>query len=221
MGRSTTSSTPRRVSSATTSGTKRAATSRCTSRVSAELHTPGRWHLALTVIGERHGEVGGGVDVDVAVAPGGGDHRHPAVLGEQLLELLAAARDDDVDQALEGDHLEQRLARPGDEGDRLGRQAGFEHRALHDLGQHAVGVFGRAAAAQHDGVARLQAEPGGVDGHVGARLVDDGDHAERHAHARELDAVGQPAPVFDLADRVGQRGQLADARGSLFEPVLV
>ena len=32
--------------------------------------------------GERHGEVGGRVHVDVAVAPGGGDHRHPAVLGD-------------------------------------------------------------------------------------------------------------------------------------------
>ena len=170
---------------------------------------------------KRHVKVGGGVDVDVAVAAGGGDHGHPAVLDEQLLELVAAARDDHVDQSFHGDELEQRLARTGDEGDRLGRQAGLEDRALHDLGQHAVGVLGGAAAAQHDGVARLQAEGRGVDRHVRPRLVDDGHHAERHPQAGELEPVGQPPAVLDLADRIGQGGDVAHAAGDLAQTVLV
>ena len=45
-----------------------------------------------------------------------------------------------------------------------------------------------AAAAQQDRVARLHAQAGGVRGDVGARLVDEADDAERHAHARDLES---------------------------------
>ena len=48
----------------------------CTSSVSAALQTPGRWILALSDDRQRLLEVGGGVDVDVAVARGGVDHGH-------------------------------------------------------------------------------------------------------------------------------------------------
>ena len=79
-----------------------------------------------------------------------------------------------------------------------------------DRRQHGVGVRRRRRAPQHDRVARLQAQRGRVDRHVRARLVDDGDHAQRHAGLADVEAVGQPAPVDDLADGVGQRG---DRRG--------
>ena len=46
----------------------RSATARWTTRDSAALHTLGRWVLALTTMVERHVQVGGGVDVHVAVA---------------------------------------------------------------------------------------------------------------------------------------------------------
>ena len=45
-------------------------------------------------------------------------------------------------------------------------------------------------AAQERGVARLQAEAGGVAGDVGPVLVDDRDDAERHPHPLDLEAVG-------------------------------
>ena len=82
-----------------------------------------------------------------------------------------------------------------------------------DRGQHRVGVRRRRRAAQHDRVARLQAQRGGVDRDVRPRLVDDGDDAERHAHLAHVEAVGQPLAVDDLADRVGQRGDVAHAVG--------
>ena len=45
------------------------------------------------------------------------------------------------------------------------------------------------AAAQDGGVAGLEAQPRGIRGHVRPRFVDDADHAERHAHAADLDAA--------------------------------
>ena len=213
---STRSSTPGLAQgAAATRGRNAGATSACTSSVSAALHTPGRWVLALRTIRSRRVEVGARVDVDVAVARGRVDDRHrrdpfsaafspspprgmirstTPVLGGQLGELLAPAAGD------------ERRARP-----RAGRPPSAASRG--DRGEHRVGVRGRRGAAQHDRVARLQAQRGGVDRHVRARLVDDGDDAERHAHLAHVEAVGQAPAVDDLADRVGQRGDRAHAVG--------
>ena len=51
----------------------------------------------------------------------------------------------------------------------------------------------------------------GVGRHIRPRLVDDADHAERHAHAGNLQAV-RPRPArHHLADRIGKRRHLAQA----------
>ena len=68
-------------------------------------------------------------------------------------------------------------------------------------------------AAQERGVARLQADAGGVARDVRAVLVDDRDHAERHPDALDLETVRALPPVEDLADRVGQRGDVAQPVG--------
>ena len=73
-------------------------------------------------------------------------------------------------------------------------------------------------AAQHDRVASLQAQRGGVDRDVGARLVDDRDHAERHAHLAHVEAVGQPPALDHLPDGVGQRGDRAYRGGDRGDP---
>jgi hypothetical protein len=68
-----------------------------------------------------------------------------------------------------------------------------------------------AAAAQDRRVARLEAQRARVAGHVRPALVDDADHAERHAHALDAQAV-RPLPLGDhRADRVRQRRDLLDA----------
>ena len=73
-------------------------------------------------------------------------------------------------------------------------------------------------AAQHDRVAGLQAQRGGVDRDVRPRLVDDRDDAERHAHLAHVEPVGQPVAVDHLADRVGQRRDRARAVGDRRDP---
>ena len=149
---------PRCLSSSTTCGRKAAATSRWTSSVSAALHTPGRWHLGVDDDAQRLLEVGRGVDVDVTVAPGGGDHRDLALVVQVVLELLsrrAASRGRRCRAARTSSSSSRRSV--AEIGYRLLRQARLDDGPLDDLGQDAVGVLRRAAAAQDDGVARLEA----------------------------------------------------------------
>ena len=70
-----------------------------------------------------------------------------------------------------------------------------------------------AAGAQQHAVAGLEADRGDIDRHVGARLVDRADHAERHAHAPHLQPVGAGQQILDLPHRVGQRGDRAHVPG--------
>ena len=122
-------------------------------------------------------------------------------LGGQLRELLAPAPRDEADAAL-------RQARRSTASAAIRASAAFE-------------CDRRGGAAQDDRVARLQAQRGGVDRHVRARLVDDGDDAERHAHLAHVEAVGQAVAVDHLADRVGERGDLADRRGAIAADALL
>ena len=84
-----------------------------------------------------------------------------------------------------------------------------------------VGLDGGRRTAQERGVARLQAQTGGVARDVGAVLVDDADHAERHPHPRHPQPVGADPTLGDLAHRVGQRGHLAQTLGHATDPALV
>ncbi len=69
-----------------------------------------------------------------------------------------------------------------------------------------VGVTGVAAAFQHAGVARFDAERENVGRDVGPRFADHADHAERHADLAQSHAVGT-GPLGDrLALRRGQSG---------------
>ena len=77
-----------------------------------------------------------------------------------------------------------------------------------DAVQGAIRVDRLLAAAEDRRVAALDAERGGVDRDVGPALVDHEDHAQRHADLAHVQAVGPAARADDLADRVGQGGDL-------------
>ncbi|MND53378.1 hypothetical protein D3C80_444140 [compost metagenome] len=174
----------------------------------------GRVTLGLGVVGHANGlvQVGGDVDVDVADAVQVLDHRHLGLAADALDQALAAARDYHVDVLGHADQRADGGAVGGlDHLHQFGRQLGLGQALLDAGGNGAVGMDGLGAAAQDGGVARLQAEAGGVDGHVRPRLVDDADHAQRYAHLADLDAGRQVAHVTDLADGVRQGGDLAQA----------
>ncbi len=99
----------------------------------------------------------------------------------------------------------------GDHLDRVGRQSRLGKRAAHDLDDRGVRAGCRRRATQQHGAAGLEADPCGIGGDVGAALVDHADDAHRDADLLHAQAVGEGGAAYDLADRVWQRGDVAES----------
>ena len=74
-------------------------------------------------------------------------------------------------------------------------------------------------AAQERGVARLQAQPGGVAGDVGPVLVDDRHHTERHTHPLIRRPFGRTHPSRTSPTGSASAGDLAQPTGHRLDPV--
>ncbi len=162
----------------------------------------------------RHVHVGRSVHVDVAIALQVTDHRHARLLLDACDEVLASARHDDVDvvgHALE--HVADGLAvLRRDQLDARQRQARRTQAFLE------AGVDGPArcralrAAAKDHRIGGLEAQRPGVRRHVRPALVDDADHAERHADPLDAQPV-RPLPLGqDAPDGIRQGRDLLQAR---------
>ena len=150
----------------------------------------------------------------MAVADAGLDDRHGRLVDDGPDEAGPAARDEYVDEPTGAHEVLRRLmTRAGNELDAVPwhprrLRGGCEH-----VDERDVGRAGRRRPAQQRGIAALEADPGGVDGDVGACLVDDPDDAERDPHLADLEPVGERVAAEHLTDRVGQCGDVAQAGG--------
>ena len=140
--------------------------------------------LGLRVIKdrERHRKIGLVVDIDVAhalvVLEDGNERR----LAHRANEPLAAARNRDVNKPHGTDELCYRRVVK-----RLDKLHGVANASIADGGgKGLVGLYRLLAAAQDHCVASLEAERSRVDEDVRARLEDDRNHSERHAHLADL-----------------------------------
>ena len=152
---------------------------------------------------------GVGVHVDVAVARRRVHHRHGGHLLQRRLQPLAAARDDQVDQAVRSRQLREVLATAVEQLHRPARQPRARDRLGHERRQGAVRASRVARSAQDDRVAALQRQRRAIDGHVRPRLVDHRDHAERRAHLPQVQPALERAVLDLLADGVRQGDDLA------------
>ena len=163
---------------------------------------------------QRHRQVAGRVNEHMAVAVQVLDHRHPGLAADALDQALAAARDDDVDKLGHRDQLADGGAVGGlHQLHRVFGQAGLGQRLAHQCRQRTVGMDGLGAAAQYAGVAALDRQAGGLDGDVGAALVNHAEHAQRHAHLAHAYAAGLLLHADDFANDVGHGRQLFAALG--------
>ncbi len=125
---------------------------------------------------------------------------------------FAAARDDDVHVVVHAQELAHGRAVGGvDDEHRVLGQPRRAQTLVHAHRDRQIGVDRLRTAAQDAGVARLQAERRGIRSDVRARLVDDSDHAERHAHPADLDPGRPLRELGDRAHRIGQRRDLLQA----------
>ncbi len=123
-----------------------------------------------------------------------GEHRHARLGLHAADQVLAAARHDHVDRAVEaGEHHADRLAvARRHQRDRRGGQSGFDQ-AFDQRGMdRAAGAEALGAAAQDRGIAGLEAERAGIGGDIRPALIDHADDAERHPHALDAHAVRPP-----------------------------
>ena len=163
-------------------------------------------HLGVDDDALGHGEIGGGVDIDVAVAVpvehvgNRGlleDHRQQAPGPPRGMRQSMQPRSRTNSTAVSCE-----VSSTSNDG--VGRQAGLVDRLAQRRGDDAVGLERAGRSPQERRVARLQAQGGGVGGDVRAVLVDDPDDAERDPDALDAQPVRPHVALDDLADGVGQ-----------------
>jgi len=178
-----------------------------------------------------HSGVGVPVDIDAADAREVLDHGNRAVFGDKADEALPSAGDDAVDKRVQPeecrecgavgrrDDLDRIQNRPSALGIRNPRKRRAGDRLPDEAGERRIRMKCLPAASQDRGIPGLQAQHGAVHGDVGARLVDDADHAYRHPNLSDDKAVG-PRPFGEgIADRIRKGRHLEDRRRQPFQPV--
>ena len=176
-------------------------------------------HLGVHDDLPRHFKVGARVDINVADTLQMREDRNARLLLHASDKASAAARHDHVERAVEAAQhgADRRAVRRRDKLDRMLRQAGGakprNERGM-DGGVAAVGI---GAAAQHGGVAGLQAQRARIRRHVGPALEDDADDAKRRAHPLDMKPVGAVPFRDDGTDRVRQIGDFLKRFRDRFE----
>ena len=170
---------------------------------------------------DRHVKVCVSVDVHMADAGAGLDAGNGRIFHAGADEALAAARDEQVDEAVRRHQgLRARVRRVLHDVDDIGVAAGGLDAGLQRRYDGTGGAIGLLAAAQHTDVAALDAQCGRVRRDVRAALIDDGDQPERYLPLGDGHAVGTGELRERAAHVVGQGRGLADALGHRVDAAL-
>ncbi len=151
-----------------------------------------------------------------------GDDWNARILTDKPDESLATARDNEVDRARLVQQIAHRLPIAGRQHlDRICGQTGTLDRIADDRENGGIRPRRVRAAAKDHRVAGLQAQRARVGRHVGARLVDDGNHSDRHAHASNQETIRARRLEEHLAHRVVERGDFFHGVGHLEYATLI
>ena len=178
--------------------------------------------LGVDEDGNALGEVGALFKIDVAVSRPRFDDGHGRVFNGVADEPRPAARDQHVYDPVHSHKL--RGAFMGSIFDQLDKFRIISCRAdgvLDDLRHRSVGENGVLASAQDDGVPALDGKPDRIRRHVGARLIDYAEHAQRNAHAPQLQSVVQGALFQDFADGTMKLHELFQPFRNAVDPLFV
>ena len=121
------------------------------------------------------------------------DDRHARRVANEINEPAPASRYAHVDIPHRREHLGRGLVGGRQEGQHILAHAHRPQHALDDLHRFLVGGRSVAPALQHTGIPAFQAQGKHVEGHIGASLVHNAHHTERHTHATQAEPVGQCA----------------------------
>ena len=159
-------------------------------------------------------QVGRSINVDMAVAGAGLDHRNARLLDDSIDEPRSAARNQSIDRAARTHHRASTLASPRVHGrNRVSRKPHGSQRVTAYLDEDTVGGLGGTAATQDHRVTGLERQGCSVNGDVGTGLVDDANDAQRHTLLRDAQTDIRAHTANDLTDRVRKTRNLPDSIG--------
>ena len=168
-----------------------------------------------------HVKIGTLVHVEMAVPCSRLNDGHARVLHHGADEALAAAGHQHVHVAA---HIHEGIRACtvglGDKSDQIGGKSVGNQGFLHGIHQRGARMHGFLTTAKHHGVARLEAEGGGIHGHVGARLVNDRHATQRGADVLDDQPVGANG-ALTRADGVGQGGDLTQSVANTTEALFI
>ena len=152
-----------------------------------------------------------------------GEDRHPRLRLDAGDEARPAARHDHVEVAVEaGEHGAHggAVARRHQADRRLGQAGGAQARHQAPVDQRG-GAEALRTAAEHGGIAALEAQRAGIRRDARPALENDADDAERDSDALDAQAVGALDGRQHPADRIGQRGDGVEPGGERRDAALV
>ena len=159
---------------------------------------------------DGHGEVRGGIDVDVADAFGMAEHGDARIGLHVADQVVTAARDHQIDEVVELQEFAD-LGALLDIGDqRLGERKRTQRGAniVHD---DARGAFHLAAGLENDGVRGFDGQRSDLRDGFGARFKNDREQAQRAAYLFQFEPGVEFGAIENAADGVGQSDDGANA----------
>ena len=138
----------------------------------------------------RHLGIGTCVHISMADSSASLNNRDGCILHDVADQSGSAPRNDGIKQAIQLEHGVRRCpAGILDQLQSFRRNRCSAQGGAQQLNDAAVREQRCAPAAQHDAVAGLEAEGGGVHGHIGAGLIDHADDAQRYGHLDNMQTV--------------------------------
>ena len=166
--------------------------------------------LRIDADGHRLALIGISIDINRAEPIGMAKNGNTSRLLDGLHQLIRAAGNDQVDPAIEIEHLPHLLSRR-DELNRIRRHPiHLAESLLDDRDQGLVRSGGLPAALENDGVGGFKREGGDLHGRLGPRLENNADDSKRTAYPVEIKPLSEPRREGHLSDRVRQPGDVAN-----------
>ena len=162
------------------------------------------------------------VDIDVHDAFQMGKDRHAGLALDQSDKALTATRNDHVHMVSHGQHLADRRSITGrDQLNSILGQTGGAQSVLQAFMDQPCRMEAFRTAPQDHRVSGLQAQCTRIRRHVRAAFIDHTDHAQRGAHAANVQARGTVPFFHYLAHRVILSGHGPQPVAHAFDPIFV
>jgi len=146
------------------------------------------------------------------------DDGHGRFRGDTFNQGFPSSRDRDLDVLFEfQEFADESPVGVADDLDGIFRESAIAQPLLQQFPEGEVAMQGFFASSEDHGIPALQAEDGGIDGHIRTGFIDEENRPERDADAADFQSVGTNDGVNRFADGVGESIDFLDGLRDRFE----